>query len=29
MTPQELPNERELAVEIETGTGVLHLDQTA
>jgi arsenate reductase len=26
MTPQELPNERELAVEIETGTGVLHLD---
>jgi arsenate reductase len=26
MTPQELPNERELAVEIETGTGVLRLD---
>jgi len=28
MTPQELPNERRLAVEIETGTGVLRLDLT-
>jgi glycerol uptake facilitator-like aquaporin len=28
MTPQDLPNERELAVEIETGTGVLRLDLT-